>query len=105
MDRFHRLLNAGQYDEICAEASADFRSSATQVELLKFFEMIHEKIGDSGKLSFARFHVNLKNGRVWVDEVLNTQFELGQGTESFVWVRDGDQPRLHHYRIHSPNLQ
>jgi hypothetical protein len=105
MERFHQQLNAADYDDIYAEASDDFRKYGKHDEMIRFLAMIHEKMGNSGKTSMAGFHVNWRNGRRWVDEVSNTQFALGQGQESFVWVLEQDRLELYSYHISSSNLR
>jgi len=103
-DHFHRQLDAADYDGIYADASHEFRRAATRAESVKFLETVHHKMGESGKRSTAGFHVNWRNGRWWIDAAYNTQFTLGQGQESFIWVMEQDRLRLYGYHIDSPNL-
>jgi hypothetical protein len=105
MEQFHQQLNAANYDGIYTEASDDFRKSGNHDEMIRFLETVHEKMGDSGKTAMAGFHVNWRNGRLWVDEVSNTQFALGQGQESFIWILEQDHLQLYGYHITSPNLR
>jgi len=51
------------------------------------------------------FHVTWRNGRLFADQVYDTQFAQGQARESFVWIIEQDRPRLESYRIDSPNLR
>jgi hypothetical protein len=104
VERFHHQLNAADYDAIYAEASDDFRKSGNHDEMIQFLGRVHEKMGDSGKTSMAGFHVNWRNGRLWVDEVANTQFALGQGQEGFIWILNQDRLQLYTYHIDSANL-
>lgn len=105
VERFHQQLDAGDYEGICGEASDDFRTSGNHADLISFLDKIHQKMGDSATTSLAGFHVHWTNGRLWVDEVSNTQFSLGQGQESFVWIVEQDQLHLYRYHITSPNLR
>lgn len=104
VERFHRQLDSDDYNGIYTEASGAFRKWGTHDDCLKFLRMVHQKMGNSGKTSFAGFHVNWTNGSMWIDQVLNTRFALGQGQEHFVWVVDQNQLRLYKYQIDSPNL-
>ena len=104
VDRFHQQLNAGDYDQIFEEATDEFRRAGSRNDLNKFFDNIRQKMGPAGKRSAAGFHVNWQNGRLWVDQVFNTQFEKGQGQEYFLWEIQQGHPHLYHYRVDSPNL-
>jgi len=105
VDRFHQELNAGDYAQIYEDATDEFRRAGSREDLNKFFDNIRQKMGTAGKRNPAGFHVNWQNGRLWVDQVFNTQFEKGQGQEYFLWeIRQG-QPHLYHYRVDSPNLR
>jgi hypothetical protein len=105
VDLLHRRLNQADYETICGEATDEFRSAGKREDQIKFLEMVHQKMGNSGKKSPKGFHVNWQNGQVTVNEVFDTQFALGQAEESFIWVIDQDQPRLQSYHIDSPNLR
>ena len=103
-DHFHQQLNAGNYSQIYGDATEEFRRSASREDLNKFFDKIRDKMGAAGKPSAAGFHVNWRNGVVWVDQTYNTQFERGQAQEVFVWKIEQNQPRLYRYRVDSANL-
>ena len=105
VDRFHKQLNAGDYQQIYDEATVDFQRSGSRETFGRVLDNIRQKMGAAGKGNVAGFHVNWRNNRLWVDQVFNTQFEKGQGQESFVWEIVHDQPRLYNYRVDSPNLK
>jgi hypothetical protein len=105
IDRFHQQLDQSDYETIYGDATEEFRRAGTREDELKFLEMVHQKMGNSGKMSIKGFHVNWQNGQTAVDEVFDTQFALGQARESFIWVIEHDQPRLQTYRIYSSNLR
>ena len=104
VERFHRQLNNQDYDGIYEEASDEFRNAGTHADEVKVLDTIHQKMGNAGNVSSAGFHVNWRNGHVFVDEVFKTQFVLGEAQESFVWIVQ-DQPRLVGYHVDSANLR
>lgn len=104
VERFHHQMNVGDYDQIYDEATDDFRRSGTREDLTRFFEKIHDKMGSAGEPSAAGFHVNWRDGVIWVDQTFNTHFLNGPAQEYFVWKIEQDQARLYQYRIDSPNL-
>jgi len=105
IDRLHQHLNQADYETIYGDATDEFRRAGSRVDEIKFFEVVHQKMGNSGKTTSKGFHVNWQNGRVTVNHVIDTQFTLGQVQETFIWVIDNDQPRLQSYRVDSPNLR
>jgi hypothetical protein len=105
VDHFHDQLNRQDYDGIYAEASDEFRTFGTRTQDSQFFASVHEKLGVSGDKAPRGFHVNWRNGRTWIDEVYQTQFSMGSGQESFIWIVDQGRARLYGYHINSPNLK
>lgn|GEM_PF-3314896 len=104
VDQFHRQLNQADYEAIYGDATDAFRATGTRADALKVFEVVHQKMGDSGKMSARGFHISWQNGRTTVDQVFETQFTLGRGQESFVWIIEQDQAHLQAYHINSANL-
>jgi len=105
VDQLHERLDRADYETIYAEATEDFRRAGSRGDEIKFLEMVHQKMGSSGKKTPKGFHVNWQNGRLTVDQVFDTQFTLGQAQEGFIWVIEQDQPRLYTYHVDSPNLR
>jgi len=103
-DHFHQQLNTGDYDHIYESATDEFRRWGKREDLNRFFDNIRQKMGNAGTPSSLGFHVNWRNGVLWVDQTFNTKFEKGQAQEYFVWKIQQDQPRLYEYRIDAPNL-
>lgn len=105
VETFHQQLDQGDYDAIYEETTDEFRRTGKRGDTVKFFEMVHQKMGNSGKMSVRGFHIKLQNGTVFVDEVYGTHFAQGEAQESFIWIVRQEQPRLHAYHIDSPNLR
>jgi hypothetical protein len=105
VDRFHQQLNQADFETIYGEATNDFRRTGTREDAIKVFELVHQKMGNSGKMSAKGFHINWQNGVLTVNQVYDTQFALGEGQEGFIWVIEHDQPRLQKYHIDSANLR
>jgi hypothetical protein len=105
VDHFHRQLNQGDFETIYGDATDEFRRVGTRADEIKFLDTVHQKMGNSGKMSAKGFHISWKNGLQWVDQVYDTQFALGQGRESFVWLIENGQPHLQSYRIDSANFR
>jgi hypothetical protein len=104
VDQFHQRLDGADYDSIYENATDGFRASGSRTDINKFFENVHQKLGNSGAMTPAGFHVNWQNGHIIVNEVFNTQFAQGQAQEGFIWLIDDGQPHLQTYRIDAPQL-
>jgi hypothetical protein len=104
VDQFHQQLDRGDFETIYSEATDDFRRAGTRADEINFFEMVHQKMGNSGKMSAHGFHVNWQNGRQYVSQVCGTKFALGLAQESFIWRVDEGHAHLQAYRIDSANL-
>jgi hypothetical protein len=61
-------------------------------------------MGNTGATTATGFHINWRNGDIFVNQLFSTQFTQGQVQEEFVWLIDGDQPLLQSYRIDAPQL-
>ena len=59
---------------IYGDATDDFRRAGARGDELKFFEMVHQKMGNSGNMSTQGFHVTWRNGRLFADQVYDTRF-------------------------------
>ena len=105
VEKFHHELDLGDYDAIWEDSTDAFRGSGTRADTIKLFEMIHQKMGSSGKANSTGFHVNWQPGRANVSHVFDTAFSNGHAQEAFIWIVEQDKPRLQSYRIDSPLLR
>jgi len=105
VDHFHQLLNQGDFETIYGETTEGFRRAGSRDDEIKFFAMVHQKMGNAGTMSPKGFHINWQNGVLSVNQLFDTQFAQGQAQEGFIWFIEHDQARLQTYRIDSPNLR
>jgi len=101
---FHQKLNNGQFEEICGAADEDFARSGTREDLVKFFAMIHTKLGNVRKESLQTWRVNSTGQGSFVVADYNTTFDRGSGVETFTWSRTEHGIKLHGYHIQSDAL-
>ena len=105
VEQFHQQLDSGDFEGIYGDTADEFRRASSRDAEIKFFETVHQKMGNSGKMSSKGFHINWQNGVLNVNQVFETEFALGRAQEGFIWVIDHDQPRLQTYRIDAANLR
>lgn len=105
VDQFHQRLDRADYDSIYTNTTDGFRSAGSRVDQIRFFEAVHQKMGNSGTVTAAGFHVNWQHGHIIVNEVFNTQFAQGLAQEGFIWIIDNGEPRLQTYHIDAPQFR
>lgn len=102
IDSFHAELDRGEYQQIYDHLSEDFIQSGTKAKNLQFFEMVHNKMGNTGKVSMLGFHFNKVNGVTLSITSCRAQFANGEAIENFTWRIKDNQAWLVGYRINSP---
>src|SRR2546430_6695101 len=51
VEHFHQQLDQGDFETIYGEATDEFRRAGTRADEIKFLETVHQKMGNSGKMS------------------------------------------------------
>jgi hypothetical protein len=100
--KFHDEYNQQKYAEIYAEADAKLRAAVKPEDWTKLLTRVHDKLGNETDATRIGFNVNYNVGGSTVTMTYSTKFQLGEGTEEFVWLKSGDGVRLLHYDIRSP---
>lgn len=101
MQHFHSQLNAGQYEEICAEADEGFSQSDKHHELVHFLDQVHKKLGNAGTARRLGINVKATSGGTFVTSEFATQFDEGEADETFVWRKSGKDLKLYRYNVQS----
>ena len=104
VDTFHQQLNAGDLDAIWNGADEAFRAAAPRDTFEKFVGAVHRKLGRAVKTSGDVWSVNSHNFQTRVVLKQRTQFEHGNGVETFTFVVHGEEVRLLAYNIESMDL-
>jgi NAD dependent epimerase/dehydratase family enzyme len=100
--KFHDEYNQQKYAEMYAEADVKFRAAVKPEDWTKLLTRVHDKLGNETDATRIGFNVNYNVGGSTVTMTYSTKFQLGEGTEEFVWLKSGDGVRLLHYNIRSP---
>lgn len=101
---FHQRFNQKRFDAIHAAASEDFRKAAPKGDMLELFSTIDRKLGPAKSWSTKTWNVQTFNFVTTVVLVVDTLFEMGQGTETFTFRVSGDKATLVGYNINSLDL-
>jgi hypothetical protein len=105
VSHFHDELNAGQYDEIIAEADPGFSHSLSHDGAVLYLSDLHGDLGDAGAATFLSINMNSSTGEgTTVFCVYNTAFARGPAYETFIWKKYGSALKLYGYRVRSNAL-
>lgn len=104
VDKFHRMLDAGQFDAIYDQSSKDMKKAVSREDLDKFLAAVHRKLGNvrsATRGSISTF-ASLQGTRITIG--YRTIYDNGQADETFSFSLDGDKPILSGYHINSTAL-
>ena len=99
--KFHSNLNAGQFDQIYAEASQDYRKSVAADKHRKLFAAIQRKLGNARTYSVTGLNVNFNTAGEFVRMQCKTKFVKAETGEMFDFRVSGGVASLTFYNINS----
>jgi hypothetical protein len=102
--KFHDAYNQQKYAEMYADADTKFRAAVKPEDWAKLLTGLHDKLGNETDATRIGFNVNYNVGGSTVTMTYSTKFQLGEGTEEFVWLKSNDGVRLLRYNVRSPAL-
>ena len=102
--RFHHLFALSEYSQIYADTTEGFREAATEAEFVEFMGAVRRKLGNVRACELTGLEVNWdgEGTSLWLS--YHTAYELGEATEQFVWVIEGEKALLESYQIDSKDL-
>jgi hypothetical protein len=101
--RFHKMLDAGQYEAIYDQSAPEMKAATSRAGFLRMMDGIHRKLGAVKASNRQGWNVNYLNGVGTVTLGYQTRFANGSGQEQFVY-RTGASPALVGYNVNSPAL-
>jgi len=102
--RFHQLFAASRFAEIYVDTTEGFREAATEAEFVEFMSAVRRKLGTVRACERRGLEVNFDGDATSIWLSYETAYELGNATEQFVWVMEGEKARLDSYQINSKDL-
>ena len=101
--RFHELFAASEYSQIYADTTEGFREAASEAEFVEFMSAVRRKLGTVRACELTGVEVTWDGGTsIWLS--YHTAYELGDATENFVWIVEGENVLLESYQIDSKEL-
>ena len=87
---FHALFDAEDFEQIFDTAHADFKASQPKKDTINFLRSVREKLGSVKSTNRTGWQANSMNMKTNVVLTFETEFENGQGVETFTYrVADG----------------
>ena len=102
--RFHELFGASQYSELYVDTTEAFREAATEAEFVEFLGAVRRKLGNVRESELTDIEVNWDSDGTTIWLSYDTGYELGNATEQFVWIMEGEKIMLDGYQIDSKEL-
>jgi hypothetical protein len=101
---FHAKLNAEQFEEIYSSAGKELQQVASKGKTIKLFSTIERRLGKVRKSTTVNWKVNTFNFVTTVVLFEKTEFEHGDGDETFTFRVDGETAVLVGYYINSMDM-
>ena len=102
---FHSQMNTGKFDEIYNNATKEFQASDRKETIINFLKLVREKLGTVKNSSSQSWNVNKNTAGSFVTLVYQTEFEQDSAvTETFIFVLEGENAKLHNYKVNSKRL-
>jgi hypothetical protein len=104
VETFHQRLNAEQYSAIYSESDPLFQESDNEERLLKFFKMVHERLGNETEAKQIGIFMNATTKGTFARVTYQSKFDTGPATEVFTWRTGGPELKLVGYNVNSKAL-
>ena len=104
IDRFHEIYNEGNPRALYGLTAEEFRQVTSPEQMEGLVSLVTEKMGKVESTERSGFNVNTNNGLTVTTITMTTQFEKGEGTETFTYYGTGEDQRLVGWNVDSPNF-
>lgn len=102
--KFHETYNTGDAQALYAQTSDEFRSVTTPDQMQALVDLVSDRMGAVKSSEREGFNLNTNNGLTETTVTMKTQFEKGEGLETFLFHGTGDDQRLVGWHVDSPNF-
>nr|WP_298928588.1 hypothetical protein [uncultured Erythrobacter sp.] len=102
--QFENAYSAEDVDALWRLSSEDLREVTPREEFEDFVTVFISRLGAIKSSSRASFNVNSNNGVTSTVIVMDTEFELGEGTQTYTFHGNGEDMKLVGWFVNSPRL-
>ena len=103
IERFHAQVDAGQYRQIYVDSDQRLKDAASEQDMLGLLGAVHTKLGKFQTGKQIGWNVNFGTGGKVTTLTLESQYERGKATETFLYSGD-EPPKLIGYNINSNDM-
>ncbi len=104
VSRFQDIYSAGQYDDLYAFVGDEFREATTRDQFQDLMDVVSSRLGALESSERASWNVNTNNGVTITTVVMTSQYELGEGSETYVFHGHGEEMSLVRWAVQSDRL-
>lgn len=102
--KFHETYNTGDARTLYGLTSEEFRAATTPDQMQALVDTVSERMGAVTSTERTGFNINTNNGETVSTITMTTQFEKGEGVETYTFMGTGDEMRLVGWHVDSPNF-
>lgn len=102
--KFHETYNAGDARALYGLTGEEFRAATTPQQMEGLVATVSDRMGTVESTERSGFNINTNNGQTVSTITMTTQFEKGEGTETYTFLGSGDEMRLVGWHVDSPNF-
>ena len=104
VERFHQLYNKSDVESMWQFIGPKFKEVTTRQQLADLVEVLQARLGPVKSSERVNFNVNSSPGGTTTVIQMNTQYELGEGSEVFTFLGNGEDMQLVGWNVNSPRL-
>jgi hypothetical protein len=101
---FRQLMAEQKFEEIYDAAADDLKRATTRQDMVALLAAVDRKLGPVKSTQQVKWNVNFRTSGTFVTLGFKTQFERGDGNETFVYRVEDDKALLAGYHINSNAL-
>ncbi len=104
VERWQELYNAGDRDRLWGMTGKEFREVTSREQLNDLYTVVSARMGKVQSSERSGFNVNSTPAGTRTVIGMNTQFEQGEGTETFTFIGQGEDMKVIGWTVNSPRL-
>lgn len=104
IERFHQVYSSGNIDALYALTGPKFHELATPRQFHDLFDVVNSRLGPVKSSQRQGFGVNTTTEGTFTNITMDTQFEQGEGIETFTFMGSGDDMKLEGWHVNSNRL-
>ncbi|MHA7818620.1 MAG: hypothetical protein ACX930_03115 [Erythrobacter sp.] len=102
--KFHETYNAGDSRALYGLTGEEFREATTAQQMDGLVATVNDRMGAVESTERSGFNINTNNGQTVSTVTMITEFEKGEGTETYTFLGTGEKMRLVGWHVDSPNF-